>query len=120
LDSRHDSGPRSPVSSAELPINRSHSPSSATDRASPRLFGFNGLLTILEPPMSNRTNRRSMPKNDCLHESIAIFLKMQKATTEGEFQQLLVDHDRLTDADGKPRLFARTLEEFRRGPAVKP
>jgi hypothetical protein len=66
--------------------------------------------------MSNRTNRRSKPKNDHLHESIAIYLKMQKATTEVEFQPLLVEHDRLTDADGKPRLAARTLEAFRRGP----
>jgi hypothetical protein len=70
--------------------------------------------------MSNRTNRRSKPKNDYLHESIAIYLKMQKAETEEEYRQLLAEHDRLTDADGKPRLVARTLDEFRRGPAVKP
>jgi hypothetical protein len=65
--------------------------------------------------MSNRTNHRSKPKNDHLHESIAIYLKMQKAETEEEFQQLLVEHDRCTDADGKPRLVHRTLEAFRRG-----
>jgi hypothetical protein len=65
--------------------------------------------------MSNRTNRRSKPKNDYLHESIAICLKMQKAETEEDFQQLLVEHDRCTDADGKPRLVHRTLEAFCRG-----
>jgi hypothetical protein len=84
------------------------------------LFGSNGLLTILEPPISNRTNHRSKPKNDHLHESIAIYLKMQKAETEGEFQQFLAEYDRCTDADAKPRLVARTLDEFRRGSAVKP
>jgi hypothetical protein len=64
--------------------------------------------------MSNRTNRRSKPKNDHLHESIAIYVKMQKATTEEEFQELLVEHDRCTDADLKPRLVHRRLEAFRR------
>jgi hypothetical protein len=84
------------------------------------LFGFNGLLTILEPPMSNRTNHRSKPKSDHVHESIAIYLKMQKTESEEEFQELLAEHDRCTDADGKPRLIHRTLEEFRRGPAIGP
>jgi hypothetical protein len=70
--------------------------------------------------MSNRTNRRSKPRNDHLHESIGIYLKMQKAETDEEFQQLLVEHDRLTDADRKPRLVARTLEEFRNGRSVFP
>jgi hypothetical protein len=40
---------------------------------------------------------------------------MQRATTEAEFARLLAEHDGLTDADGLPRLRARTLEEFRRG-----
>jgi hypothetical protein len=63
--------------------------------------------------MSNRSNRRSNPKNDRLHESIAVYLKMQTAETEEEFQQLPAEHDRLTDADGKPRLAHRTLRAFR-------
>jgi hypothetical protein len=70
--------------------------------------------------MSNRTNHRSKPKNDHLHESIAIYLKMQKAETEEEFHELLAEHDRCTDADGKPRLVHRTLEQFRRGSAIGP
>jgi hypothetical protein len=70
--------------------------------------------------MSNRTNRRSKPKNEHLHESIAIYLKMQKAETEEEFHQLLAEHDRLTDADGKPRLVHRTLRQFQRGSAIEP
>lgn len=45
---------------------------------------------------------------------------MQKALTEEEFQQLLAEHDRLTDADGKPRLVSRTLAEFQRGPSIAP
>jgi hypothetical protein len=64
--------------------------------------------------MSNRTNRRSKPKNDHLHGSIAVYLKMQKAESEAEFQNLLVEHDSCTDAGGKPRLIHRTLEAFRR------
>jgi hypothetical protein len=40
---------------------------------------------------------------------------MQRATTEAEFARLLAEHDGLTDADGLPRLRARTLEEFREG-----
>jgi hypothetical protein len=58
-------------------------------------------------------------KNDHLHESSAVY-KMQKAESQEEFQSPLIEHDRMTDADGKPRLVARTLEEFWRGPAVKP
>ena len=42
---------------------------------------------------------------------------MQKAETEEEFRRLLAEHDRLTDADGKPRMLLRTLEAFRHGPA---
>jgi hypothetical protein len=45
---------------------------------------------------------------------------MQKATTEEEFQALLAEHDRLTDADGKPRLVARMLAAFCRGPVNGP
>jgi hypothetical protein len=70
--------------------------------------------------MSNRSNRRSMPKNDHLQESIQVYLRMQTAETEEEFQRLLVEHDRLTDADGKPRLVPRTLEQFHRGLGVGP
>jgi hypothetical protein len=66
--------------------------------------------------MSNRTNRRSKPKNDHLHESIQVYLRMQKAETEEEFQGLLAEHDRLTDTDQKPRLVHRSLAAFRRGP----
>jgi hypothetical protein len=65
--------------------------------------------------MSNRANRRSKLKNIFLRESITIYLKMQKAETEEEFQKLLAEHDRCTDADDKPRLVARRLAEFRRG-----
>jgi hypothetical protein len=68
--------------------------------------------------MSNRTNRRSNPKNEHLHDSIAIYLKMQKAETGEEFLELLTEHDRLTCADGKPRLILRTLEQFRPAPAL--
>ena len=48
----------------------------ATDRASPRLFGFNGLSITQEPPMSSRTNRLSKAKNDYLHESNQVYLKV--------------------------------------------
>ncbi len=37
---------------------------------------------------------------------------MQKAESEEEFQRLLAEHDRLTDADGKSRLVPRTLKQF--------
>jgi hypothetical protein len=69
-------------------------------------------------PMRHRQTKRSKPANANLHASIRIYLAMQAATTEDEFQALLVEHDRLTDADGKPRLTARTLEQFRRGPTI--
>jgi hypothetical protein len=105
-----------PVRSAEVLMIFCQSLSSATDRASPRLFGSNGLSITQEPLMSNRTNRRSKPQNDHLHESIAIYLKMQRAESEEKFQQLLAEHDRCTDAEGKPRLVHRALEAFRRGP----
>jgi hypothetical protein len=70
--------------------------------------------------MSNLPTRRSRSRNDRLRESIAIYLRMQQAETEEGFQRLLAEHDRLTDADDKPRLVARTLEQFRRGPANGP
>ena len=62
--------------------------------------------------MSNGRRRRQ-PAH--LHESMRVYLAMQRATTEAEFAKLLAEHDRLTDADGLPRLRARTLDEFRRG-----
>jgi hypothetical protein len=68
----------------------------------------------------SRSNRRSKPKNDNLHRSIQLHLQMQKGETEDEFQPLLAEHDRLTDADGKPRLVLRTLIAFQRGPANGP
>jgi len=64
----------------------------------------------------HRMVRRSQPKNDRLRESIAIYLKMQNATTEAEYQELLALHDQCTDADRKPRLKPRTLRQFRNGP----
>ena len=70
--------------------------------------------------MSRRSRRRSHPRNENLHEAIAVYLRMQKATTEEEFQALLAEHDRLTDADGHPRLVCRTLDHFRRGPTAAP
>ena len=70
--------------------------------------------------MSNRHGRRSRPTTDHLHESIAHYLRMQQAATEKEFQELLREHDRCTDADGLPRLAARTLDQFRHGPGVTP
>jgi hypothetical protein len=66
--------------------------------------------------MRHRHTHRSRPKNANLHSSIRVYLEMQKATTEEEFHALLAEHDLLTDADGKPRLTARTLKQFRRGP----
>lgn len=66
--------------------------------------------------MSNRSNRCSKPKNDHRHESLRVYLRMQKAETEDEFWQLLAEPDRLTDADQKPRLIHRTLGAFRGGP----
>jgi hypothetical protein len=66
--------------------------------------------------MSNRSGRRSRHQPPHLHESIHVYLQMQRATTEAEFAALLAEHDRLTEADGLPRLRTRTLEEFRRGP----
>jgi hypothetical protein len=65
--------------------------------------------------MSNHGCRRSRRQPAHLHETIRVHLAMQRATTEAEFAELLVEHDRLTDADGLPRLRDRTVEEFRRG-----
>jgi len=61
--------------------------------------------------------RRTRIKTGHLHESIAAYLAMQRADTEEEFQRLLAEHGRCTDADGLPRLVPRTLAELRRGPA---
>jgi hypothetical protein len=68
--------------------------------------------------MSNRRRARRQPTH--LHETIRVYLAMQRATTEAEFAELLAEHDRLTDADGLPRLRARTLGEFRRGCLIEP
>jgi hypothetical protein len=68
--------------------------------------------------MSNHGGRRSKPKREYLHRSIALYLKMQAAQTEAEFQALLAEHDACTDADARPRLVTRTLADFRRGPGV--
>jgi hypothetical protein len=68
--------------------------------------------------MSNRANRRSKRRDKHLDELIGLYLQMQKVESEEPFQRLLAEHDRLTDADGRPRLVARTLEQFRQGPSV--
>ena len=65
--------------------------------------------------MSNHGGRRGRRLPPHLHGTIQLYLAMQRATTEAEFADLLAEHDRLTDADGLPRLQARTLEEFRSG-----
>jgi hypothetical protein len=67
--------------------------------------------------MSNHGGRRSRRQPAHLHETIRVYLAMQRATTEAEFATLLAEHDRLTDADGLPRLRQRTLAEFQRGSA---
>ncbi len=71
-----------------------------------------------EAPAVSR--RRTKVNNAHLRESIALYLRMQAATTEAEFRELLARHDACTDADGKPRLACRTLEEFRRGRRGRP
>jgi hypothetical protein len=63
--------------------------------------------------MSNHGGGRSRRQPAHLHETIRLYLAMQRATTEAEFAELLAEHDRLMDADG--RLRPRTVEEFRRG-----
>jgi hypothetical protein len=63
--------------------------------------------------MSYHGIRPTKVKNAHLHESIRLYMAMQKATTEEEFDALLAEHDRCTDADDKPRLAARTLVQFR-------
>jgi hypothetical protein len=75
-------------------------------------------LVPSEPIKRHRHTHRSKPKNARLHESIRVYLQMQETTTEEDFQALLVEHDRLTDADGKPRLTARTPVQLRRGPTI--
>jgi len=54
--------------------------------------------------MGNHGRRRSRRQPVHLHESIQIYLAMQRATTEAEFAALLAEHDRLTYADGLRRL----------------
>ena len=62
--------------------------------------------------MSNHGGRRSRRQPAHLHESIQVYLAMQRATTETKVAKLRAEHDRLPDADGLPRLPARTLEQF--------
>jgi hypothetical protein len=59
--------------------------------------------------MSRRARRRTHTTNQHLHDAIAVYLRMQAARTEEEFAALLAEHDRLTDAEGHPRLAHRTL-----------
>lgn len=49
--------------------------------------------------MGHRHARRTKPKNDYLHESIALYLTMKKATTDAEYAALLAEHDRCDLAD---------------------
>jgi hypothetical protein len=70
--------------------------------------------------MSNHGGRRSRRRPAHLHETVAVYLKMQQCQMEAVFAELLAEHDRLTDLDGVPRLALRTLVAFRRGPANSP
>jgi hypothetical protein len=45
---------------------------------------------------------------------------MQQMTTEEEYQALLGEHERSTDADDHAQLVTRMLAEFRHRPAVGP
>ena len=44
-----------------------------------------------------------------------MYFEMQRATTEEEFQRLLAEHDKLTDAEHLPRFALRTLAEMKAG-----
>jgi hypothetical protein len=88
--------------------------SHTTDRDYRPPIGSNGLPASGVTVMANHGGRRSRRSPPHLQESIAVYLKMQESEPEEEFQTLLAEHDRLTDADGLPRLVPRTLETFRR------
>ena len=51
-----------------------------------------------------------------IHRSSKLYLAMQKATTEAEYQNLLVEMDAVQAASRQGPFGPRTLAEFPRGP----
>lgn len=60
--------------------------------------------------------RRFRPNTRLIHQANEIYFAMEKATTEAEFQKLLVEMDSIQAASRQGPFKLRTLEEFRRGP----
>ncbi len=65
-------------------------------------------------------SRRTRIDREAIKESVRLYIQMQSATTEAEFQELLARHDACTDANHAPRMKLGTLAEFREGPKGGP
>jgi len=64
------------------------------------------------------TMGRQKPNHAYIKAIIDLYRRMQEAKSEAEFQELLAEHDRFTDAEKHPRMRHRTLVEFQRGSAI--
>jgi len=57
--------------------------------------------------------RRTRANMDYIRKSLALHSAMERATSEEEFQRLLAEHDKLTDAQRFARFARRTLAQMR-------
>jgi hypothetical protein len=58
--------------------------------------------------------RRTRASMDYIRKSVALHSAMEKATSEEEFQRLLAEHDKLTNAQRYPRFARRTLADMKK------
>lgn len=58
-------------------------------------------------------NKRSRPDPKAIKELTGLYISMERAKDEGEFQPLLSRHDEITKSLGFPQIRVRSLEEMK-------
>jgi hypothetical protein len=58
-------------------------------------------------------NKRSRPDPKAIKELTELYISMEKAKDEGEFQPLLTRHDEITKSLGFPKIPFRCLEDMK-------
>jgi len=57
--------------------------------------------------------KRSQPDPKAIKELTELYISMEKAKDEGEFQPLLTRHDEITKSLGFPQILFRCLEDMK-------
>lgn len=58
-------------------------------------------------------NKRSRPDPKAIKELVGLYIAMEKAADEREFQPLLNRHDEITKSLGFPKILIRSIEQMK-------